>query len=353
MSFLTEYFNRIEGEGEQAVLCPFDHHSGNDDIPDFKESNPSMHINTDKNLYHCKSCLAAGNDADFIREILGLSEKNVKKIQEIFSTQEYEYNWQKECILNEETKAKILSLGISEQVMNELQLKTHKDNEGIMFPVFMHRHLCDIRTYRPGKNPKIVSRTGALSGLIIPYDLWINSDPTKATIICAGEKDMAVARSNGLNAITFTGGEMSNPILLKCFTNKKVIIAYDNDGAGIDGGKKLAHLLYPYTNKIKILTNFHKICKEKGEDITDYFVKYKQTLKDFTKLAKETPLYTYEEELKTINIKYPEVTLYEASQSHLNKLVRSNIQVIATSDKSYPMPSYITAKKLRVSEGPR
>ena len=60
----------------------------------------------------------------------------------------------------------------------------------------MYGHLMDIRTYNPGGNPKIKSRAGCPSGLIIPFDLWEQTPKNRMTILCAGEKDMAVARSH-------------------------------------------------------------------------------------------------------------------------------------------------------------
>ena len=60
--------------------------------------------------------------------------------------------------------------------------------------------------------------------MIIPFNIWKDSPEHKTTLICAGEKDMALARTHGFNAITLTGGEKSIPKFLNAFKNRKVAI---------------------------------------------------------------------------------------------------------------------------------
>lgn len=48
---------------------------------------------------------------------------------------------------------------------------------------------------------------------------------------------MAIARGQGFNAITITGGEQTIPIPLKYFCDRSIAIVYDNDDAGISGAK--------------------------------------------------------------------------------------------------------------------
>ena len=95
---------------------------------------------------------------------------------------------------------------------------------------------------------------------------------------------MAIARSKGFNAITITGGETMAPIALNYFKDRKVAIVYDNDDTGILGAKKIASILSNQTDKIKIVTGFHEVCKEPKEDITDfgYMFKYCSNLKSVT-----------------------------------------------------------------------
>ena len=161
-----------------------------------------------------------------------------------FNTPETILDWQQEP-LSQESKQTALDLGISEQVIIDLQLKTYAGTANMFaYPVLMYGRLIDIRKYNKDAKPKVKSRIGAPAGLIIPFDQWIETQPTHLTLICAGEKDMAVAKSHGFsNAITITGGERTMPKILEPFRNRAVAIVYDNDKAGLEGAKKLGILL--------------------------------------------------------------------------------------------------------------
>lgn len=354
MSFLSSYFNLIDGGGENPVCCPFPH-----TLPDgteYLESRPSAHVNTTKNLFHCKACDRSYNDQQFLKVITGCSDVDAYELERLFSN-EHSYSafeWEAERELSEAHYEKARELGISDEVIKELQLKDGDLSEyAIAFPAIVFDRVVDIRQYNPGGKPKLKSATGAKNGTIIPFNLWIDTPKHKTTLICAGEKDMALARTHGFNAITITGGEKSTPKFLNYFKDRKVAIVYDNDQAGKTGALKLAECLYPYTKDIKVVTNFHEVCKEIGEDITDFFMKYKKTRSDLIKYIKDTDLFfpdiqaRKEEEHKN----YPLVDLYEASQNHLGHLVKSNIQVVATSETAFQTPSELVAIKKKESEG--
>lgn len=350
MSFLTEYFGILEGTKEQAVLCPFDHHTASG-IP-YKETRPSAHVNTLENLFHCKACNTGLSEIQFIEKVLGCDYAQARKLQLAFSTDETLAEWEESVALTDATKQRALALGISEEVLEELKIRTPASpfrQDIISFPVFMFDHLVDIRNYDPGHQPKIRSRKDALAGLIIPFDLWRETSLNKITLICAGEKDMAVARSNGFNAITLTGGERALPLPINYFKDRKVAICYDNDEAGLEGAKNLANALLKYAKSVKVVTNFHEVCKEKGEDITDFFTKYHKTREDLINYIKTTPDYEYSEVEKK-RTELPLLTLQQASNPrYINQLVKTNIQVVATMDQVFTVPTSVIAEKTRLS----
>lgn len=350
MSFLTEYFGILEGTKEQAVLCPFDHHTTSG-IP-YKETRPSAHVNSLEGLFHCKACNTGLSEIQFIEKVLGCDYAQARKLQIAFSNDETLAEWDASVTLTEETKQRALALGISEEVLEELKIRTPAlpyPQDIISFPVFMFDHLVDIRNYNPGQTPKIRSRKDALAGLIIPFDLWRETDTNKITLICAGEKDMAVARSNGFNAITLTGGERALPLPIEYFRDRKIAICYDHDDTGIEGAKALANALLPYAKEVKVVTGFHEVCKEKGEDITDFFMKYHKTREDLIKYIKATPPHVKTEEEKK-KIELPIVTLQQASMPrYINQLVKTNIQVVGTLDQVFTVPTSVIAEKTRLS----
>lgn len=354
MSFFTQFFG-VEGNlgRETAVLCPFPHYTTTG--YEYNESNPSAHLNLSKGTFHCKVCNKGFSEPQFIQELCGCSYLDAKRIQTAFENDENIIAWQTDenITLKPETLQEINSLGISTQVAQELNLATlpgatDLNLKSIAFPVFMYGQLMDIRVYNKHQKPKCKSRTGAIAGLIIPFDIWKDTPYNRTTLICAGEKDMAVARSHGFNAITFTGGENFPKRILKLLRHRKVAICYDNDEAGKMGARELAVSLLPYTKDIKVVTNFHEICKENKEDITDFFVKYGKTKTDLIKYIEATPLFEpTEEDLKKSS---PTVTLYEAAQpQNIGKVLQTNIQVVATGDTSYLAPTGVMATKYALS----
>ena len=341
MSFFEYYFDIYGASDETAVCCPFNHvtESG----ISYKEHNPSAHVNLTNGLFHCKVCDKGYNETTFIKTIFDCSMKDAIKLQHIFNNTEDLNTWKDETQLTDETITLGNSLGISTEVLKELNVISQLGND-LSFPVFMYNHLIDIRKYTPGGVPKMQSRLGAPTGMIIPFDIWKDSDLKRITLICAGEKDMAVARSNGFNAITITGGEQAIPFSPALFKDRRVVIVYDNDDAGKKGAKKLANCLLPYAEWVKVCTGFHEVCSVDKEDITDFFTKYNKTKQDLIKYIEATPQYTItEEELEQT---YPLLTLHTATNTkYINKIIRSNIQVVAMSEASYVIPKTIIAEK--------
>lgn len=351
-SFFEHYFDEYDfSKRETAVCCPFPHHT--ESGFEYKETNPSAHINLDKGLFHCKVCDKGLSETAFISELFGCSYESAIKISKLFTTREDLYTW-KQLTLTDEIKDKCLSLGISEEVIESLHLRTEVGDE-ISFPVLMYNKVVDVRSYRPqDRANKIRSRVGTTSGLIIPFDLWRDTPESKWTIICAGEKDMAVTRSNGFNAITLTGGEKALPKIINPFKNRKIAICYDHDEAGISGAKALAAFLTPIAQEVRVVTNFHEVCEGHGEDLTDFFVKYKKTKQDLQKYILESPVFTREQAKEEQLKRHPLISLLEASKpQYINRVVQSNVQVVATFEKAMPVPTTIYAKKLNSSGDPK
>ena len=348
-SFFEYYFSEYDFEKkETAVCCPFPHHT--ESGVEYQETIPSAHINLDKGVFHCKVCEKGLSEVSFISEILGCKYEAASKIASLYRDVENLHSWN-QLKLNPRTKEICNELGISDEVIEELHLKTENREEDIAFPVLMYGKVVDVRNYSPyNRAAKIRSRAGSTTGMVIPFDLWINTNPHTWTIICAGEKDMAVARSNGFNAITLTGGEKALPKILKPFKNRRVAICYDHDEAGIEGAKSVAAAILPYAAEVRICTGFHEVCKEHGEDITDFFTKYKKTKRDLQKYIIDSPVFTPEEAAVVSKVTHPFVTLLEASQpKYIGRVVQSNIQVVATYEKAMPVPTTIHAVKLNTN----
>ena len=350
MKFFQQYFKDVDfdspnASGEVAVCCPFPHSTTSGDT--YFESVPSAHINLDSDVFHCKVCKKGLSEPSFVREIEGIGYKNAKKLIKSIEGSN-ETNWEV-SVANLKSSAvtlsKVRQLGISEETMNELQLGY--EGVGISFPVFVYGTLLDVRTYNAQGTPKIMSRSGANSGYIIPFDLW--REDTRPTLLNAGEKDMALARSLGYNAITFTGGEGCIPKLFKkSFEGKTVYICYDNDDAGIDGAKSTAKWLKDCGATPYIITGHFNTCAEKGEDFHDYIMKYGKSKEDFDELIKSADEFTQEEYIEESEQQTPLLNLLEATKGeYRNRYVSSMIQVSAVFDNQFGIPDLVEFKKVR------
>lgn len=347
MSFFSEYFGITDSYAEQLVLCPFEHKTATGQP--YYESHPSAHVNTEKKVFHCKSCGCGCNEEQFLSKVLSCSPTNAVRILKAFEHAENQHVWTQTKRLSAEGQHLGEQLGISTDVLAELQVASPTGPEdALQFPVFLYGQLMDIRTYVPGGTPKLRSRTNSIMGLLLPYDLWRATPKTRITVVCAGEKDMAVARSQGFNAITLTGGEMMLPRMYGEFTDRKVAICYDNDDAGLRGAKQLALAIKPYALSVKVVTGFHEVCTDKGEDITDFFTKYNKTREDLIQYIANTPEFVPTAE--DLKVDYPSVDLITATNpSNINKMLQSNIQVVAVTDTTFTIPTAVLMEKFKLA----
>jgi DNA primase len=338
--------------GETMVCCPFPHKTNTGEV--YFETNPSMGINLDKGVHHCFSCGAKGNELQFIAQIMDIELEHASLLKDILkNANESPKDWeitQKTLNLNVDLyKTLTDKYKFSNAVIQELQIGIEGPGRGFAFPVFLFGRLVDVITYNPGHDLKYKKRYYSITGIPMPYDIWKTSK--KHTCIVAGQKDMAIARSNSLNAIAITGGEGNDTgtieLFHKDFQNKTIYIIYDNDDTGHEGARKLAVRLKPYAKSIKII-DLSPICKEKGEDLWDFFVKYQKTKADLITIIQNTKEFSeedYQEEKEKI---YPTVSLKTAtSTQYLNKILRSDIQVVAIDENKFLMPIAVEGKKIK------
>jgi 5S rRNA maturation endonuclease (ribonuclease M5) len=332
-------FDQANSSGEVAVKCPFPHYSGQ---VKYFEENPSAHINEDKGVFHCKVCGQHHSEPSFMKEVLGIEYGKAIRLLKHLENYSIKASWYT-AISNLDTEL-LGSLHISKSAAIQLQLGT--EQQGIGFPVFVYNQLMDIRTYNPGGKPKVKSRFGVSAGYLIP-DVAKMRDLDKV-LICAGEKDMAIARTFGFNAFTITGGEMTVPHKFGyAFKGKSVYILYDNDDAGRNGAKKLGRFVYENEGIPHLVFGHHEVAKQKGEDIYDYFVKYHKTKEDLENILKQTtPMdeATLSEEMAK---EYPFVPLHAAALPELRgKYINTTVQVTGVYNNPFGIPNVIEVEKV-------
>jgi DNA primase len=344
MEFFKKFFKTMHelDNGEAAVLCPFPH--TNEKGQQYFESVPSAHINLSQSLFHCKVCGQGMSEAAFLSKIQGISYKDaLVLLKEMDKHRGNHFREERQSFLNNRDAQSIWT-GLGLDLTTAEQLTIGYSGEGIDFPVIIYGELLDIRNYMPGRKPKVMSRRGA-KNLLLPFDLWREDE--RPTLLCAGEKDMAIARQNGFNAITFTGGERAFPKLFKAsFKNKRIFIAYDNDQAGHEGSRNIASLLKDCGAFPHVVTGHYAVCTEKGEDIHDFFTKYNRTSEELQKILDAAPEFTEEEYREEQQRYIPLVTIEEASQGkYSNRLVSSRVSVVATYEEMFQVPEYVELEK--------
>lgn len=347
MEFFKKYFKlddtiHLMGNGEYNVPCPFPHkdHAGNEYI----EKNPSAHINPEYSVFHCKSCGSGLSEAAFLQKMEGIDYKDALITLSLLEKSPSS-NWENR-IINLKSSAVMMKqveeLGLLEAI-DMLQLGFNGD--GIDFPVYMYGEVLDIRNYKPSRAPKVIGTKGS-KNLIIPFDLW--REDKRPTILVAGEKDMAIARVKGFNAITFTGGEGSFPKLFKhSFKDRDIYIVYDNDAAGREGAQKAAHFIREAGGNPYIVTGHYVVCSEKGEDVWDFFMKYGktaqdlQTILDSTNVADPKILASIREKIN------PLIRVGQSAKGvYVNKkFVRSKVTVLSIYEDMFSVPDYVIFEK--------
>lgn len=337
MRYFEQYFEGVDfnEHGQTRVACPF-----------HDDTHPSATINVDESLFYCPVCMEGYNEAQFVAKVNNISIADASKmlntlqtVPSIWDINEQAYLWANSSFLS-----KVEALGLSKDTIQSLKLGMTRDGENrpyLAFPVFWNKILVDVRSYNLLKHkdvPKMKSREGAEMGYIVPYDLWMQSDED-VTYIFEGEKDMALARELGLNAITLTGGAGAKPnkYTLAALKDKHVIICYDNDKAGRVGMSALNDILVDVCSDVEYI-NIGEGVKEDKEDFYDYIKKYGNTLWDFLALQ----IHRYPR--KTVEDKTMKLSVL-LSKNIVRKEVESLITVTAEFADMYAVPSLATATK--------
>lgn len=149
------------------------------------------------------------------------------------------------------------------------------DEFRITFPVKSRTgYWVNVRKYMPpyrrvgsDKTPKCINIRNLGEVRYYPYDAFREEVATEPIFIVEGEKDCIAARSQGLNAVTSTGGSAIPNNELALFKGRSVVIMLDNDATGRTNTNKYINLLRPAVRSLKVVTLPVK-------DYSEFFQKY-------------------------------------------------------------------------------
>lgn len=155
-----------------------------------------------------------------------------------------------------------------------------------------------------------------------PITLYpISSLNHKTIFITEGELDALLLNSLGIPAITSTGGSGYNfRPFAHYFKGKRVYICYDCDDAGRKGAEKVARTLAEVPNTDVRIVN---LGLKDGEDVTDFFVKYKYTKDQFKKHVLQAR--------KVEKYVPKEISMREIGTQHVNKQFLVEARVLGES----------------------
>lgn len=337
MEVFKKYFPDIDNweQDEVKVCCPF-----------HTDTNPSASIKTEKSLFHCWVCDVGYNEEQFLAKINNIPVRDAMKLLSDYNTQnlwdvEKARLWSNKVYLD-----KVKSMGFTERTMEELNLGIVKDennkNVYLGVPVFYNNILVDVRRYNFMKYDgvrKVMSNDGAKMGFLIPYDTFLKSN--EPCYIFEGEKDMIMAREQGINAYTFTGGAGAKPneYVKNAFKGKNIVMCYDNDDAGRDGMYSIYNCLKDVVKSIKYI-NIGNLVKENKEDFYDYITKYDGDAIEF--LGEEHLEFKPKEEDK---VKYTPIRKVLADNI-INKYVNSTVTVTSEFANVYSVPTIVEFEKV-------
>lgn len=324
--------------GEATGYCPFPHEGGKSDS---EGGGRSLGINYEAGYWQCFSCHRKGNDVSLVayllkvpqkkaKQVLGYHIDNIKEVPLQDVKQVHEALMKTPSIL---TQLKDIR-GLKVETILKYQLGWNDSEKRVWIPIRdeyerilnVRRYLFNAEMKARGVDKYIAYKTGHNKSRLWPID---DIESLDTVYLMEGEMDAMLARQLGLPAMTVTAGAGTwEPGFSRALAGKDVIICYDCDDAGRTGAKRVATSLLPFAKSVKMLD----LClPAKGDDFTDYFMKYGKTPGDFTLLVNATQFFKLEEDNKDNETLY-DTSLANASQANMyGKKIRM-IAVVAGKD---------------------
>ena len=254
-------------EDQSYASCPF-----------HEDKTPSFTVKMDTEEWYCHSCGRGGKEVEFIMEYFDVPKDTAryawkvfqKKGEMPFPTQQLVDKYRQQLKERQREIDVLKGFGITDEIIDEMELG-YEDCR-ITIPIRSRSgHIINIRKYLPphrridgSNNAKCISIRGLGAKRFYPYKAFEQGDKI---YIVEGEKDCLVARSQGLNAVTSTGGSSIPIEELGLFAGKHVVLMLDTDAVGERTAKLYAQMLTP------IAASIEKI-KLPAKDFTEYLETY-------------------------------------------------------------------------------
>jgi len=335
LAAFKEFINlQLKGGSEYKALCPF--HSDKD---------PSLHVNVEKGVYHCKGCGASGNLVSFVARLKGISIGKARKLypqitgpDNLIHPQTVEDHHQ--TLMSNRAVLKHLTemRGIPVDWIRSLRLGLHEDR--IAIPIYTDGWwIVDIKYHaiEPGVQPKDLH--AASYGASYCYPMHLDNDHSKPAVISEGELDAIVLRTLGFQAYTSTSGAQSihksTDLVDAVLQHPEIFICLDVDRVGREAAKRLKKRIKGPATYLVALPLDPQVYPV--GDVTDYFVREGYKQQDFENLLTESRAATVEDEEVEEPV-YDTVVGQASRAQYWGKHVRFKAMVIAKGIHPFLVP---------------
>lgn len=251
---------------EWSCQCPF-----------HEEKTPSFYVNEITGQYYCFGCGESGNHHVFIKKFgIQVDEQEIVRDEIIKSTISGLTGSISPIVISQLHRnllldSKRIEYLIRERFISYFSIKKYligydPDTSRYAIPIRSKSgKFVNIKLHDSQKKPKSISwKTGFGSARLYPIDALYRNQ----VILCEGEFDTLALQSRHINAVTSTtGAESWQSEWCELFTDKEVIVAFDNDEAGHQGSETVKTSLKSIAKNVKIITWQTTI---EGYDITNF-----------------------------------------------------------------------------------
>ena len=327
-----EFIAFSQSSGDQLYAC----------CPFHPDKTPSFTVNTETREWFCHGCGKGGAEKEFLAEYFDVDTKIGKYAFEYwekkgtlpFPTDEAVDKYHQRLLKSSKDLAILESFGITLDTIKELKIGL--DDFRVVFPIKSRRgYWVNLRRYLPpqrrladSKEPKCLNLRGLGQRRYYPYEAFDQQE----VVVVEGEKDCVAARSQGLNAVTGTGGSAIPVDEVGLFKDKDVVLMLDSDTVGQRSVNTYLQLLKNLASSIRIIrlpqkdfVDYYSACKVTGEtpNVWQYAVEH-------TEYEKQKQM----GEAQDVSLVRSEFT------EHLNTWIKlHNMSVVGVEPKIYTVPT--------------
>lgn len=310
--------------------------------PFHAEKTPSFTVNTETHEWFCHGCGKGGAEKEFLAQYFDVDLKIAKFAFECwetkgslpFPTDEAVDKYHERLLKSSKDLSILEGFGFTLDTIK--QLKIGLDDFRIIFPIKSRRgYWVNLRRYLPpqrrladAREPKCLNLRSLGQRRYYPYEAFDQDE----IVVVEGEKDCVAARSQGLNAVTGTGGSAIPVEEIGLFKDKDVVLMLDSDTVG-------QRSVSTYLQMLKNIAKSIRVVKLPQKDFVDYYNACKATNEtvDIWQFAVEASLLEQQKaraEAQDVSLVRSEFTEHLNTWMHLK-----GMSVVGVEPKIYTVPT--------------